>query len=56
MDRFPSLDVAAAWLMAWAEHSRAQPPAFTKEMHKAYEPPQSEVDTYLDLLEDEELV
>ena len=39
--------------MAWAEHTRHLPAAFTKEQHKLFEPSQAEIDVYLDILVEE---
>ena len=53
VDRFENASEAACWLMAWAEHARDMPPAFTKKDHEKFVPTTGQVDSYRDLLQDE---
>jgi len=44
VDKFPSKELASAWLMLWADHARRQPCDFTKKDHEGYVPGQEAVE------------
>jgi hypothetical protein len=44
VDKFPSKELASAWLMLWADHARRQPRDFTKKDHERHVPGQEAVE------------